>query len=90
VNALGSTTAVTDYTGAVVEDRLFYPWAQDWQVVGTLYEELFAKLQNRDSETRLAPTPNLMFSSQEGRWLGPDALVGNVRILSPLTAMPTP
>jgi hypothetical protein len=28
VNALGSTTAVTDYTGALVEDRLFYPWGQ--------------------------------------------------------------
>jgi hypothetical protein len=77
-NALGSTTAVTDYTGALVEDKLFYPWGQDWQVVGTLYEERFAKLQHRDSETSLDPTPNRMFSSAQGRWLSPDPRNGNV------------
>jgi RHS repeat-associated protein len=73
-----STTVVTDYTGALVEDRLFYPWGQDWQIVGTLYEERFAKLQHRDNETSLDPTPNRMFSSQEGRWLSPDPLFGDI------------
>ena len=78
VNSLGSTTAVTDYTGAVVEDKLFYPWGQDWAMVGTLYEQRFAKLQHRDSETSLDPTPNRMFSSTQGRWLSPDPLFGSV------------
>ncbi len=77
-NTLGSTAAVTDYTGAPVEDKLFYPWGQDWHTVGTLYEERFAKLQHRDSETNLDPTPNRMFSSNQGRWLSPDPVHGGV------------
>ncbi len=43
-----------------------------------VYEKRFAKLQHRDSETSLDPTPNRMFSSGEGRWLSPDPLFGNV------------
>lgn len=46
--------------------------------MGTLYEERFVKLQHRDNETSLDPTPNRMFSSQEGRWLSPDPVHGNV------------
>ncbi len=89
VNSLGSTTAVTDYTGAVVEDKLFYPWGQDWAMAGTLYEERFAKLQRRDSETSLDRTPNRTFSSTQGRCparAGPDLLFGSVSSLRHSTA----
>ncbi len=41
-------------------------------MVGTLYEERFAKLQHRDSETGFDPTRYRMLSSNQGRWLSPD------------------
>ncbi len=71
-NRLGSTSSVTDYSGTVVQDQLFYPWGQDWLMVGTSQEKRFAKLQHRDSETSLDPTPHRMYSPGEGRWLSPD------------------
>jgi hypothetical protein len=54
---LGSTTMVTDYDGNVVQDKLFYPWGQDWQTMGSVYDERFAKLQRRDTKTVLIPRP---------------------------------
>ncbi len=60
---------MTDYSGAVVQDQLFYPWGL---MVGSSQEKRFAKLQHRDSETSLDPTRFRMFSSTQGRWLSPD------------------
>ncbi len=71
-NRLGSTGSVTDYSATVVQDQLFYPWGQDWLMVGSSQEKRFAKLQHRDSETSLDPTRFRMFSSTQGRWLSPD------------------
>ncbi len=70
--ALGSTSQVTDYSGAMAQDELHYPWGQEWAMVGTLQEERFARLRHRDSEANLDPTQFRMFSSDQGRWLSPD------------------
>ena len=73
-NALGTTGIVTDYTGAVVQDELHYPWGQEWTMVGTLEEERFALLQHRDTETGFDPTDFRMYSSADGRWQTPDPM----------------
>ncbi len=73
---MGSTSQVTDYSGAMAQDELHYPWGQQWSMVGTSQEERFAKLRHRDSETNLDPTQFRMFSSDEGRWLSPDRVQG--------------
>ncbi len=77
-DALGSTTPVSDYTGALVEDKLFYSWGQDWMTAGTLYEERFVKLQHRDSETGFDPTPHRTYCAAYGRWLSPDPWFGDI------------
>jgi len=46
--------------------------------VGTDTETRFASLHRRDSESNLDPTHFRMFSSDEGRWLSPDPLAGNI------------
>jgi RHS repeat-associated protein len=43
-----------------------------------LYDERFASLQHRDTETGLDPTLYRMFSSNEGTWLSPDPLGGEL------------
>src|SRR5207248_704308 len=74
---LGSTSQATDYTGGVVQDQLFYPWGQEWQMVGTVQEKRFASLGHRDTtETGLDPTPFRVFSSTQGRWLTRDPKLG--------------
>jgi RHS repeat-associated protein len=81
---LGSTSQATDYSGAVVQDQLYYPWGQAWQMVGTSQEKRFAQLGHRDtSETSLDPTRFRMFSSTQGRWLSKDPKSG--QICSPQT-----
>ena len=70
---LGSTAQATDYTGAVAQDQIFYPWGQEWQMVGAVQEKRFARLGHRDStETGLDPTFYRAYSSTHGRWLGKD------------------
>src|SRR3989442_1712384 len=77
-NTLGSTQTITDQAGAVVQDALYYPWGQRWAHVGTLWDERFASLGQRDSEATLDPTLFRMYSSGQGRWLSPDALAGDI------------
>ncbi len=77
-NTVGSTGQVTDYSGAMAQDELHYPWGQEWAMVGTLQEERFARLRHRDSEANLDPTHFRMFSSDQGRWLSPDPACGSV------------
>src|SRR5205823_7690063 len=69
---VGSATTMTDYTGSVQTDQLFYPWGQKWTQVGTDTETRFASLHLRDSETNLDRTHFRLFSSDEGRWFSPD------------------
>jgi RHS repeat-associated protein len=73
---LGSTGQVTDYSGTVAQDQLFYPFGQNWLTLGTSQEMRFASLRHRDSETTLDPTQFRMFSSNQGRWLSPDPIPG--------------
>src|SRR5256885_752673 len=40
---LGSTSQSTDYSGAVAQDQLYYPWGQEWTTVGTSQEKRFAQ-----------------------------------------------
>ena len=68
---------MTDYGGNLVQDHWFYPWGQDWALNGTLYDERFASLQRRDTETTLDPTRSRMFSSTDGRWMSPDPTNGS-------------
>jgi RHS repeat-associated protein len=77
-NGVGSTNTVTDNTGTVVQDQLYYPWGQDWAMAGSLQEKRFASLQHRDTNTNLDPTRFRMMSSTQGRWFSPDPLHGNV------------
>jgi RHS repeat-associated protein len=70
---VGSTSHVTDYTGSMAQDQLFYPWGQEWNMIGATQEKRFAELGHRDeTETGLDPTRLRMFSSTQGRWLGKD------------------
>ncbi len=77
-NPLGSTTLMTDQTGAVVQDMLYYPWGQRWSLAGIAKDERFASLQKRDAESALDPTLFRMYSSTQGRWLSPDPLAGDI------------
>lgn len=77
---LASTTQVTDYSGAVAQDQLYYPWGQDWAVLGTTQEKRFARLRHRDTtETGLDPTHFRLFSSTQGRWLTRDPRRGCIQ-----------
>jgi RHS repeat-associated protein len=77
-NSIGATAFVTDYTGAIVQDELHYPWGQEWTMQGTVEEERFASLQHRDSETSLDPTHFRMYSSGQYRWFTPDPLQAHI------------
>jgi RHS repeat-associated protein len=77
-NSVGTTAFVTDYTGAVVQDELHYPWGQEWAMQGAMEEERFASLQHRDSETSLDPTRYRMYASVEYRWFTPDPLQADI------------
>ena len=69
---LGTSQTATDETGAVGQDVLHYPWGQQWAVAGTMYDHRFASLHARDTESNLDKTHFRMFSSDQGRWFGPD------------------
>ena len=61
----------------MAQDQLYYPWGQDWNMVGTAEEKRFASLQHRDStETGLDPTQFRMLSSTRGRWYSADPVYG--------------
>jgi RHS repeat-associated protein len=77
-NNVGTTAFVTDYSGAVVQDELHYPWGREWAVQGTLTEERYASLHHRDPETGLDPTHFRMYSSGTYRWFTPDPLQADI------------
>jgi hypothetical protein len=35
------------YAGAVYQDKLYYPWGQQWALAGTEAETMFAKLHTQ-------------------------------------------
>src|SRR5207245_690777 len=70
-------TVEAGHSGAMAQDQLYYPWGQDWNMVGTAEEKRFASLQHRDStETGLDPTQFRMLSSTRGRWYSADPVYG--------------
>ncbi len=71
-NTLKSTTAVSDYSGAMTQDQLYYPFGQEWSMVGSMQEDRFAQLGHRDGETTFDPTYFRMYSSGQGRWMTRD------------------
>jgi RHS repeat-associated protein len=82
-NHLGSSTFLTDNMGAVTQKTLYYPFGRSWATGGTVKDDRFASLQQRDAETTgwqdpLDPTPNRTYTSGLGRWLSPDPLGGDV------------
>jgi RHS repeat-associated protein len=76
-NRIGTTAFVTDYSGAVVQDELHYPWGEEWQESGSM-EERYAGLQHRDPETGLDPTHYRMYSSSQYNWFTPDPLQADI------------
>src|SRR5437867_2250341 len=78
-NVVGSSTMVTDQTGAVVQDATYYPWGQLWQSPGSFGGNWnFAAFGVLEPTTNLSPTPFRRYSSTQGRWLSPDPLGGDV------------
>src|SRR2546427_812861 len=75
-NLLGSTGMITNHAGTPTQDVLYYPWGQRWAYQGSLRDERFASLGQRDSEATLDPTLFRMYTSNQGRWLSPDPIGG--------------
>src|SRR5437016_5799495 len=75
---LGISQTATSETWPVVQDVLHYPWGQQWDLVGSMFDHRFAGLHARDTESNLDPTAFRMFSSDQGRWFSPDPLGGVV------------
>ncbi|HEV3276156.1 MAG TPA: RHS repeat-associated core domain-containing protein [Terriglobia bacterium] len=70
-NALGSSTVITDGTGSVVAEQLFYPSGDLWQ--DTSQQEFhFAAFDWGYANPGVLPTPNRMYSYTKGRWMTPD------------------
>ena len=44
-NNLGSTTFVTDETGATIQKTIHYPWGQAWATAGSLKDNRFASME---------------------------------------------
>ena len=76
VNALGTTTMDANAAGSVVGDMAVYPWGQFW--LGGSPEWHYAGFEYGDSATGLYPTLFRQYSNNEGRWLSPDSVRGDV------------
>ncbi|MBZ5543330.1 MAG: RHS repeat-associated core domain-containing protein [Acidobacteriia bacterium] len=77
-NGLGSTTFVTDQTGATIQKTLYYPWGQLWASSALVKDNRFASMDQRDAETGNDPTLFRMYNPRLYRWLSPDPLAGNI------------
>jgi RHS repeat-associated protein len=75
---LGTIGTLTNHAGTTIQDVTYYPWGQQWKLVGSLDDNRFASLDYLDSESDLNPTSFRMFSSGKGRWMSPDLLAGDV------------
>ena len=70
-DAIGSTTMVTDQTGAWVWDQVFGPWGHVWQQTGTRPWFVFAGLRWPVNDP-LKPSATREYSSNVFRWMTPD------------------
>src|SRR5438093_12688442 len=71
-NVVGSSTMVTDETGAVVQDTTYYPWGQLWQFHGSFGGNWnFAAFGVIEPTTNLYPTPTRRYAVRYSRWLTP-------------------
>jgi RHS repeat-associated protein len=81
-DALGSETQNTDYAGNGGQAILFFPSGQKMSVSSTLYPNTlyqdFASLQLYDTSTDGYVPPFRYYVSNQGRWLTPDPLAGNI------------
>ncbi|HUY12154.1 MAG TPA: RHS repeat-associated core domain-containing protein [Terriglobia bacterium] len=74
VNALGSDTMATGYGGSVVWDFLAYPWGRAW----TSQEGLFAGFSDVNTMIDTYAGRARQYSFNQGRWLTPDPLGGDL------------
>jgi RHS repeat-associated protein len=77
-NNLGTTTVVTDQTGAELGDLLYYPWGQAWTNTGLPYDRHFAGMQNFENPGLVYPTDFRKYNPALGRWMSPDPVGGDV------------
>jgi RHS repeat-associated protein len=69
---------VSDHAGTVTQKSVFYPFGQLAASSGTMRDERFASLNERDSETTLDPTLFRMYHARLYRWLTPDPIAGSI------------
>jgi RHS repeat-associated protein len=74
-NHLHSDVQVTDHTGAVKLDLLYYPWGQTWTYSGSMVDAHFAGFQR--AAGTFYTTPTRRYSNVEGRWMSPDPMGGH-------------
>ncbi len=77
-DVVGSSTMLTDQTGAPVEEMLYYPFGGEWENNGTSWDEKFARLQTHDADLGTDMTNNRLYMSIYGRWMTPDPMGGDV------------
>ena len=77
-NVLNSSTMGTNASGSVTKDLLFYPWGQFWQTAGTLFEFHYAGFMGVDPPLGLHSALYRQYSSNQGRWMTPDPLGGDI------------
>ncbi len=85
VNALGSTTMMTNQVGSPVEDMVFYPWGDAWLSAGSGGYD-FASMPYYDLATNSDFTTARAYGNDYGRWFSPDpAGKGAVHLDDPQT-----
>jgi len=75
-DAVGSSTMLTDQTGAVDGDATFYPWGQVWQISGGS-DGTFGDLGFQVNYP-LPPSATRDYNPTLGRWLTPDPMGGDI------------
>jgi RHS repeat-associated protein len=79
INNIGSTTVLTNHSGAAVQDILYYPWGQmpPWHLWGGGGAN-FAELPYQDPNTSTNIAMFRFHSPAVGRWLSPDPVAGDI------------
>ena len=82
-NALGSAWITNDAADNLLEDALFYPWGQPWQIAGAVYDAhfagMYAALQGPSlADFSMYDAPYRFYAPSPGRWHSPDPLGGGI------------